>query len=820
MEPSDMKVLKFGGTSVGSVDAIKKLIEIVRNSGEKLVVVSAFSGVTDKLIEAARLAENQRDYVKTVTDLRDRHIQTASSLLEAGSLQAEIAHIDRNFDEIKNLLFGIALLRDLSKRTLDLVMSFGERLSASIIAMAFSSSGIDAQFVDARDLIRTDSAFGSARYLEKETCARIVERLKNPTNVHVITGFIGSTADGLTTTLGRGGSDLTAGILGACLDVEEIEIWTDVDGILTSDPRLVPDAFLIDEISYEEALEMSHFGAKVLHPPTVQPAMQKGIPIRIKNTFNSEGSGTLIVKHAKPSPYPVRGLASIASVSLLKLQGPGMPGVTGIASRMFGALATAKINVILITQASSELSICCAVNPEDALPGAKAIKDEFDLEIGAGLIDEPVIESDLCILAIVGEKMKRRVGISGRVFKALGRNGINVVTIAQGSSELNISVVISSQDRAKALNSIHDAFFLAGMRTVNVFLVGTGLIGSTLLSQIEKQKARLFSDHMIRINLAGLANSRKMLVDPHGIDPAVWRQTIEESGKAEHADIRRFIDTMKRLNLPSACFCDCTASEVPPGYYAEILNSSIAIVTPNKRANAGAIERYRELKDTALERDVPYRYETTVGAGLPIIGTLHDLVASGDAILRIEAVLSGTISFIFNEMGGAKTFSALVKEAKTAGYTEPDPRDDLGAVDAARKTLILIREAGFPIEYQNIAIEPLLPEACVKAKSIEEFLEVLPMVDEQYDSLKKKAAAEGKVLRYVSTITPNSASLALAEFGVESPFYNLHGTENLVMFTTERYRHNPLVVRGPGAGAGVTAGGVFADILKTAQSYL
>lgn len=812
-----MKVQKFGGTSVGNIEAIKKLMAIVAASGEKIIVVSAFSGVTDSLVLAARAAEQKQNYAEILFGLQDRHHQAAAALVAGSHTQEVSSNIDKSFKELNDLFHGVALLNDLSKRTLDHIMSFGERLSAMIIAEALSAEGIGSDFVDARDIIKTDANFGCARYLERETLECVRNRLANIDRVAVVTGFIGSTMDGLTTTLGRGGSDFTAGILGACLGAEEIQIWTDVDGMLTADPRVVPAAFLIDEISYEEALEMTHFGAKVLHPPTLQPAMQKGIPIRIKNTFNPEGHGTCIMKRAKTSRYPVRGLASIPSVSLLRLQGPGMPGVTGIAGRMFSALARAKVNLILITQASSEISICCAVSPGDAVEGARAMKEEFSLEISAGLIEEPGIESDQSIIAVIGEQMKRRTGIAGRVFSALGRNGINVVAIAQGSSELNISTVVAARDRAKALNTLHDAFFLAGIRTVNLFLVGTGLIGSTLLAQIEKQKSKLLKDSSIRVNLVGLVNSRKMLIDPEGIDTGSWRAALHS---AEKTDIGQYVAAMKSLNLPSACFCDCTASEWLPEFYAGILASSIAIVTPNKRANAGPLERYRELKEIVREKDIVYGYETTVGAGLPIIGTLHDLVACGDNIHKIEAVLSGTISFIFNELGEGKSFSSLVLDAKAKGYTEPDPRDDLGAVDAARKTLILIREAGFALDYKDIRIEPLLPPRCAEAPGVEAFLRALPEVDAHFEALARSAASRNMALRYVATIQPDSAVLALKEFSPDSPFYNLRGTDNLVAFTTERYSQNPLVVRGPGAGADVTAGGVFADILKTAQSYL
>nr|HPN03720.1 ACT domain-containing protein [Rectinema sp.] len=495
----------------------------------------------------------------------------------------------------------------------------------------------------------------------------------------------------------------------------------------------------------------------------------------------------------------------------------GLPGVAGIAARMFAALASEGINIILITQGSSELSICCAVLPEDAEKGALVLKEEFKYEIGTGTIQSPSIEQDLSVIAVVGEMMKHRAGISGRVFKALGRNGINVVAIAQGSSELNISIVISALDRNKAMCSIHDAFFLAGVRTVNVFLVGTGLIGSTLLTQVAAQHERLFRDRSIRVRIAGIANSRHMLIDSKGIDLENWREALQSGNKT---DISAFIREILNLNLQNACFCDCTASEDITHHYETLLSASISIVTPNKRANSGSFSNYQRLVNIARDMDVPYRYETTVGAGLPVIGTIQDLVASGDEILRIEAVLSGTISFIFNNLGKGSSFSELLAEAKLRGYTEPDPRDDLSAKDIIRKMIILAREAGFSLEESQIQIESLVPKQIIHALSIEEFLALLPEMDEMMRKSCDSASRSGRVLRYVAIVTPMEARLSLSSFGPDSPFYSLSGTDNMVVITSKRYSQNPLVIRGPGAGAEVTAGGVFADILKTAESYL
>jgi len=813
-----MKVLKFGGTSVGSPEAVRALVDIAKHSGERIFVVSAFSGITDSLLQAAKLASEGHEWQQLFQKIAERHHSMIAALLRPPYEEKATSSTQTFLDEISSLLLGVSLVHDLSPRTLDLVASYGERLSAGILSQVLTQAGIDAEAVDARQFIITDDRFGAAHWLESETLPRIRSFFADFPHTAVVTGFISSTPEGVTTTLGRGGSDFTAGILGACLDAQEIQIWTDVDGIMTADPRAVPDAFVIPEISYVEAMEMSHFGAKVLHPPTVLPAMAKGIPVRILNTFNPKAQGTQIVREAAPSSWPVRGIAAMSSISLLLLQGPGLPGVTGIAGRMFAALASAGANVILITQGSSELSICCAVLPQDAERGARALKEEFRYEIKAGTIQPPAIEKDLSVIAVVGEMMKHRVGISGRVFKALGRNGVNVVAIAQGSSELNISIVVGAQDRDKAMSSIHDAFFLAGVRTVNVFLIGTGLIGGTLLSQVAAQHERLFKDHSIRVRIAGIANSRNMLIDPKGIDTGRWKEILPLKG--QKTDLAGFVKELLRFNLPNACFCDCTASDVPVKYYEDMLLASISVVTPNKRSNSGSIQQYRRLMNLARDMDVPYRYETTVGAGLPVIGTIQDLVASGDEIFRIEAVLSGTISYIFNNLGPELAFSELVKNAKQLGYTEPDPRDDLSAKDIARKAIILAREAGYPLEETAVQIEPLISQKIADAASVDACMALLPEMDAVLEARRIEAFGHNKALRYVAVVTPQGARLSLCAYGPDSPFYSLTGTDNMVVITSRRYSQNPLVIRGPGAGADVTAGGVFADILKTAESYL
>jgi aspartokinase/homoserine dehydrogenase 1 len=817
-----MLVLKFGGTSVGSPQAIRSLVSIVQDAEHtgrvRLVVVSAFSKVTDTLIDMAKKAEaGDQSYAAMVAALKTRHLETVSSHIPSRDQGKVQSYIDEQCAHLERILEGVAAIGELSPKTLDLVMSFGERLSAFIIAQVFTSGGHQAEYLDARQVVRTDDQFGSARFLPEETYPRIQAYLANHPALQIATGFIGATEDGKTTTLGRGGSDLSAAIFGAAIGAREIEIWTDVDGILTSDPKLVPNAFRIDSISYQEAMELSHFGAKVLHPPTVKPALEKGIPIRIRNTFNPSCQGTLIANQVPPSPYPVRGISSMKDIALIRIQGSGMVGVAGFSSRLFGCLARKKINIILITQASSEYSICFAVLPKDALLAASAIKEEFEAEIAHGAIEAPVIERDLSIVAVVGERMKSTPGISGKVFHALGRNGINIVAIAQGSSELNISTVISRTDEGKALNAIHDAFFLAGLRTVNLFLVGTGLIGGTLLQQIATQQEILADEHKIRINLIGLANSKKMRFDPNGIDPSQALALLEQG---EPMNLDQFINRMRSLNLPNSAFCDCTAADQVPSRYLELLQSAIPVVTPNKRANSGALSYYQALTNYSRERGIPYLYETTVCAGLPVISTIHDLALSGDRIRRIEAVLSGTLSYIFNNFDGSVPFSALVRQAKEKGYTEPDPRDDLNAMDAARKALILARECGMPLEFDQIHIDPILPPACLAAPTVEDFFKELEKADSLFEEKQKKAAAAGKALRYVAVIEQGSAKLALREEPAGSPFRSLVDADNIVVITSDRYSVLPMVIKGPGAGAQVTAGGVFADIVRIARTLV
>lgn len=834
-----MLVVKFGGTSVGSAEAIEKVIGILNNgehrSRTRVAVVSALSGITDMLIEVSRLAVSGEGSYKTlIGKIRKRHEALAAAFLKGSALEKAKANLEERLSELTRILDSAAVLRELSPRTLDLIMSFGERLSAELIAGIFTAKGMSAAFLDTRPIVKTDNNFGKAVFLPKETYDAIrshfktlgAESKKGNIPLQVATGFIGSARDNSVTTLGRGGSDLTAAIFAAALDAEELEIWTDVDGILTTDPRQVLNAFRIKNISYVEAMELSHFGAKVIYPPCIRPALEMKIPIRIKNTFNPSCPGTAIVMESSEDEYPVRGISSISDIVLLNIEGSAMVGVTSFPARLFNALARRKINIILITQSSSKYSLCLAVLPSDADAAKEVCLEEFELEIKEGTIEEPVIERNLSIIAVVGAKMKSIPGISGKFFHALGRNGINIVAISQGSSETNISAVINKADERKALNAVHEAYFLSGVRSVNLFLIGTGLIGKTLLEQIASHREILDEEYKIRVNLVGLADSKTMIFKPEGLEPknarALLKGEIKDPQKLirEPMTLESFVSAMKAMNMPNTCFCDCTASDDVAGLYADILRSSIPVVTPNKRAGASPLAYYKTITGFSRSRNIPYIYDTTVCAGLPVISTIRDLFLSGDKVKRIEAVLSGTLSFIFNSYDGSKPFSALVREAKEKGYTEPDPRDDLNAMDAARKALILARECGMPLEFASVGIEPILPAACFEAASVDAFFKELQKADKDFERRRADAAAEGKVLRYIAVIEEGSARLALRAEGEGSPFLSLTDADNIVVIRSDRYSKLPLVIKGPGAGAQVTAGRVFENIARIARTLV
>jgi bifunctional aspartokinase / homoserine dehydrogenase 1 len=812
-----MKVLKFGGTSVGSPEAIKALIAILKDNyaaGQRFAVVfSAFSKVTDALLGMARAAAaGQTDWRTSFDALLARHMEVIEIIIQAPERRTEAEkQIKAHFEALSDVLHGIFLVQEVSPRSLDLVASFGERNSTAIIALAMADAGIPTHFCDARNLIRTDDHFTAAKPDMQETFQLVQAHFANQPGVHAVTGFIGSTATGLTTTLGRGGSDYTAAIIGAALQAECIEIWTDVDGVLSADPRKVKKAFTQTEMTYREAMEMSHFGAKVIYPPTIQPAMARNIPLVIRNTFNPTFAGTRITVDVRPSDQAVRGISSIGQISLLTLQGGGLFGIPGIAARLFKALGEAGVNIVLITQSSSEYSITFAVAPESAYRARLATEKEFQFELREGQLDPLKIEDHMSVIAVVGENMRYRPGIAGKIFQALGANGVNISAIAQGSSELNVSIVVPASDETKAINAIHDAFFLSDARSVHVFVVGVGLIGSTLLKQIEAQHSYLLAKRKIDLKVVGLANSRKMIFAEGGIPLDTWKDALDATETT--FSMAAFTQQMIALNLPNAIFIDNTASASIPAFYEQILEESISISTPNKVAASGPLLQYKRLKTLADRRNVVWRFETNVGAGLPVINTLNDLIQSGDRIHKIEGVLSGTLSFLFNHFREGVAFSDLVRQALEAGYTEPDPRDDLSGADVRRKLVILAREAGHDLETTDVQIVPLLPQACMDAPNVDAFFTTLEQFNQDFEARRLAAEQAGKVLRCIATLDAQGARIALEAVDGSHPFASLDGSDNMIVFFTERYHTRPLVVRGPGAGAEVTAAGVFAEVI-------
>lgn len=812
-----MKVLKFGGSSVGTPERIRGIIDILKDyykKGERFAVVfSAFGGVTDSLIKMSSLAAKGDDsYLKHFEAFSQRHKDAVKELLANPIQEQVLKSMAENHETLRNLLHGIYLVREASPRTMDYVLSFGERNSAYVISFVMQQAGIPSSFLDARQVIKTDKTFGSAKVNFELTDEKIAEHFAQHPEVQVTTGFISSSKGGLTTTLGRGGSDYTAAILAAGLNAKAIEIWTDVNGVLTADPRKVRKAFTIPSMTYAEAMEMSHFGAKVIYPPTLQPALKKDIPLYIKNTFNPGFEGTFISNQLDPDGHAVKGISSINEIALLTLQGSGLFGTPGIAGRLFGTLSNAGVSVILITQGSSEHSITFAVAPRDAKKAKRAVEKAFEYEMEKGVVEPITVEIELSTVAIIGENMKLRPGIAGRMFQALGRNGVNVIAIAQGSSELNISTIVRRSDEAKAMNALHEAFFLSDTKELHLFMIGVGLIGSTLIEQIQAQAKFLKEKNSLEIKVVGLANTKKMLFDENGIGLGNWKETLTASEEA--SNLALFVQKMQSMNLPNTIFIDNTANEQLVNFYESILESSISISTPNKIATSSSYLQYLRLKNIAAKRGVQFMYETNVGAGLPVISTLRDLMLSGDEILKIEGVLSGSMSFIFNNLRKGIAFSDIVMEAKEKGYTEPDPREDISGSDIRRKILILARETGLAMESIDVEIQNILSKEATEAKTVEAFFTALKKQDDSFEKLRADAEKDGRALRMIAQFENGEASISLQAVGPEHPFYSLSGSDNMIVFTTERYKERPLVVRGPGAGAEVTAAGVFAEIIQ------
>ncbi len=811
-----MKILKFGGSSLASPTTIRKVAAIVLNScrtDQKIaVVVSAFQGVTDGLIEAARQAAlGNNSYQQLANQIAKRHFNAVQELVPPKDQTTILTSLKLLVNDLEDVLHGVYLVKELSPRTRDFIVSFGERFSAQIVNASLKTMGINCQYLDAREIIKTNSDFGNALVDFPSSNTKIQQYFESNSTIQIVTGFVASTEQNETTTLGRGGSDYTAAILAAALNVAEIEIWTDVDGVMTADPRKVSKAFPLLRLTYEEALELCHFGAKVIYPPTMQPALEKGIAIRIRNSFNPDFPGTVIEKRTTAAENIVTGISSIDSIALLRVQGSGMVGVVGISQRLFSALSRSSINVILITQASSEHTICVAVSPDQAERARQAVENEFKLEINALLVSKVIVERNLSIVSAVGVNMSHRPGIAGRLFQALGRNGINVVAIAQGSSELNISLVVSDEDQVKALNAIHDEFFLGGSRSLNLFIVGSGLIAGTLVEQIKLQHESLREDLSLDLKLIGITNTRHQLINKSGI--AIER-CLDLLNCAPAGNITSFVDRMIAANLPNSILIDCTASTAVTDLYAKVLKANISIVTPNKKALSASYHEYQQLQQIARYSGAFFLYETSVGAGLPVLSTLRDLRRSGDRVINIEACLSGTLSYIFNSFDGTKPFSAVVAEAKDRGYTEPDPRDDLAGSDVGRKILILAREVGLALEPDQISVESLIPEQCKYCQSVTEFMQALPVADSQFERRRSEAAQTNHKLVYLAQLRDGIAQVRLEKVGIDHPFHSLSGSDNIISFTTERYFERPLVVKGPGAGAAVTAAGVFADIIR------
>jgi bifunctional aspartokinase / homoserine dehydrogenase 1 len=805
-----MKVLKFGGSSVGNSERIRIVKKIIASERLPLVlVVSALQGVTDSLKNISESAAgHDAGYKPKLDELIKNHRVVCEELLDGDSLKTTLSKVDQIFQELSETLSGLFLLRELSKYSLDKSLSTGERVSSVIISAFFENSLL----IDAREIIKTDNNYGNANVDFTLTNSLIRKKILKRNKLIIVPGFISSTVENEPTTLGRGGSDYTAAIIAAAINADMLEIWTDTDGFMTADPRKVEKAYAIAALTYSEAIELSHFGAKVIYTPTLRPVYKKLIPVLVRNSFNPDAKGTLISeKSSNGSRSPIKGISSIDHIDLITLQGPSMVGVTGTSMRLFGSLAKRNVNIILITQASSEYSITFAVNPPDTKKAVEAINQEFEREVTFKKELKIVIERDLSIIAIVGERMKNTPGISATLFWSLGRNGINVIATAQGSSELNISVVIKNESLKKALNVIHDGFFLSKFKELHLFLAGTGFVGSSLISQLQKQRETLLKEHNLNINLLGITNSRKMLLGNKPIPLETCKESLSTSG--EKSNIDAFISQMTKLNLRNSVFIDCTADARVATTYKEALQKYVSVVTASKIACSSEYSYYHLLKSIASDRGVRFMYETTVGAGLPVIKTIQDLVVSGDKILKIEAVLSGTLNFIFNTLGPEIPLSATIRIAKEKGISEPDPRIDLSGIDVVRKILILSREAGYTIEKEDVIVNRFLPEECFEG-DLESFYDKVRQYDDEFERQRKELVKQNKKWRFFASMDRGKARVELISVDSSHPTFNLEGSNNIVLLTTERYRELPMVIKGYGAGADVTAAGVFADIMR------
>lgn len=795
--------------------------EALKNNNNTVIVLSALGGITDALLEAAASASAGEElYKDKLQQIATRHFTAVKELIPLDQQSGVLSLVKKRCNEIEDLCNGVFLLKELSPRTKDAVISYGELLSSQIFAAKLKSLGMAATWKDARELIVTDANFGNAGVDFIQTHENIRSFFSaTGAPLYILPGFIAADTRGTTTTLGRGGSDYTAAILAASVDADVLEIWTDVSGMMTGDPRLVTNAKIIQHISYQEAMELSHFGAKVIYPPTIQPVMNKRIPVKIKNTFAPGEPGTLIESDAQKSPGGISGISSINNVALLSLEGSGMVGIPGFSKRLFESLSNQRINVVLITQSSSEHSICVGIDEAYADKAKAAADIAFAWEIASKKVEPLIVENDLAIVALVGDNMKSHPGISGKMFGVLGRNGVNIRAIAQGSSERNISAVIASSDVKKAINALHEEFFETTYKQVNLFIAGAGNVGSRLLAQLKQQQQHLLEDLRLQVRIAGIANSRKMIFSDEGIDLSDWDKLLQQGDAMR---LEELITLIREKNLRNSVFVDITANSEVANTYALLLQKSISVVACNKIACSSAYEYYKKLKDLAREFNALFLFETNVGAGLPVIGTLNDLLRSGDRVNRIEAVLSGTLNFVFNNYTGEKSFASVVRQAQAEGYTEPDPRLDLSGIDVMRKIMILAREAGEKLEMPAIANNSFMPPECMEG-DVENFYKKMEAHEAHFKALVEEAKQAGKKLKFVASYSASAsgengkASVGLRQIDAQHDFFHLYGKDNAVLFYTDRYTELPLVVKGAGAGAEVTASGVFADIIRAAR---
>ncbi|MCW3804838.1 bifunctional aspartate kinase/homoserine dehydrogenase I [Plebeiibacterium marinum] len=809
-----MKVLKFGGTSVGSADSILKVRDIVKSQDDDVVVVvSAVGGVTDQLIKAANLAKKgDHECFDILSEVKEKHYGIISELFPLDIAQTIKFRVDQLFDEVSTIIKGVYMLKEITVKSEAIISSFGERVSSFMIAQLFEGG----KLFESQKYIKTDKVFGKDTVDFEETERNLLSVKDELVAINVFPGFIACNKNEEITTLGRGGSDYTAAIIAATLDASVLEIWTDVNGFMTADPRIISRAYCIDKLSYQEAMELSHFGAKVIYPPTILPVYKKKIPILIKNTFNPEAQGTLINDEREPlKDKKIKGISSIKEVALLTIQGIGMIGVTGIAMRLFKSLAQKNINVILISQASSENSISIVIESKAADKAVKLVEKEFKTEIALNQVNNITVESDMAVIAIVGENMKHTTGISGKLFNSMGRNGVNIYAIAQGASELNISFVVKEKDLRKGLNTVHEAFFLSHFNVVNLFVIGTGTVGKMLIEKINSQSDKLFAENKLKIRVAGITNSRKMLLDPQGLDTSGILNDLMEKG--DNANLSVYTEKVKEYNLANSVVVDCTANAIISEIYQGLLESNVSVVTANKIATSSDYASYQKLKETALNKGVKFLFETNVGAGLPIIAPLNDLVMSGDKILGLEAVLSGTLNYIVNTVDENKPLSDVIQEAKEKGYSEPDPRIDLSGTDVVRKILILAREAGYEMEQSDIEVVPFVPQKYMDCDSLDQFMEEIKEYNGTFEEKRKELANQGKKLRYGAKLENGKATVGFIEIDKTHPFFDLEGSNNIILINSEHYKEHPMQIKGYGAGADVTAAGVFADIIKVAN---